>query len=221
MSGNASEEALVSHLLKTRMVEAELINDAKDSQKMAAEHGLRLPLGEALVRLGAITAAQRVTLEKSLEKEQSPQLGNYKVIKKLGNGTMGNVYLAEDTVAQRKVALKVLNKQLADSAEFLNRFQSEAQMMGKLNHVNIISAFTVSHDKGKYFYAMEYCEGESLEEMLKRETVLSPGQALDVIKQVACGLEHAHAKGLVHRDIKPANIMLTADGVAKILDLGL
>src|SRR4051794_4689795 len=123
MSVNASEDALASYLIKTRMAEAEQINDARDSQKMAAEHGLKLPLSEALVRLGVITQAQRTNLEKMLGEDQSPQLGNYKILKKLGAGTMGSVYLAEDTVAQRKVALKVLPNQLAESAEFLNRFQ--------------------------------------------------------------------------------------------------
>lgn len=217
----SEEEALAAYLIKTHMAEARQINDASDAQKMAAEHGLKLPLAEALVRLGVITANQRLTVEKVIHEERSPQLGNYKIIKKLGSGAMGNVFLAEDTLAQRMVALKVLSKTLAGSEEYLTRFRKEAQAMGRLNHVNIISAFTVGEDKGKHFYVMEYCEGESVDVLLKRQTTLSPGEALQIIRQVAQGLEHAHENNFIHRDIKPANIMLAADGAAKILDLGL
>ena len=184
------DEALAQYLIHTRMALKKQIEDARDSQSMAAEHGLSLPLGEALVKLGMITAQQRETVERLLKEEHfaEKQLGNYKLIKKIGQGMMGTVYLADDSLAQRKVALKILSKKLAGSKEFLSRFKHEAQATGRLNHLNIVSAFDVCHAQGRYFYAMEYCEGESLDDILKREQFLLPEMALDIVIQVALGL---------------------------------
>lgn len=221
--GSEFDDALAQYLVRSRMALKEQIQDARDSQSMAAEHGLTLPLGEALVKLGVITATQRETVERLLKEDSvaDKRLGNYKLIKRLGAGTMGSVYLAEDTLGQRRVALKVLSKKLAGMQEFLERFKHEAQATGRLNHLNVVSAFDVGHAQGRYFYVMEYCEGESLEDILKREQFLLPEMALDIVLQVANGLQHAHEHGIVHRDIKPGNIMLTNEGVAKILDMGL
>ena len=114
------DEALAQYLIHTRMALKKQIEDARDSQSMAAEHGLSLPLGEALVKLGMITAQQRETVERLLKEEHfaEKQLGNYKLIKKIGQGMMGTVYLADDSLAQRKVALKILSKKLAGSKNF-------------------------------------------------------------------------------------------------------
>jgi eukaryotic-like serine/threonine-protein kinase len=150
------------------------------------------------------------------------QLGNYRLIKKLGAGGMGAVFLAEDTIAQRKVALKILPKKLATSnPDFIQRFRREAQAMGKLNHQNIVAAFAVGEEQGHNYYAMEYCDGEPLDALLKREKFLKPERAVEIVTQVAHGLQHAHKYNLIHRDIKPANVFITSEGVAKILDLGL
>ncbi|HYG73422.1 MAG TPA: serine/threonine-protein kinase [Planctomycetota bacterium] len=219
------DDALAEYMIRTRMALPAQIQDARDSQAMAAEHGLRLPLGEALVRLGIITAQQRQSVESLLADEHSDltQLGNYRLIKKLGAGMMGAVYLAEDTLAQRQVALKILAKKMSGSKQLIERFKREAQAAGRLNHLNIVTAFAVDSDKKKgiYFYVMEYCDGESLESILKREDYLLEPMALDLVAQVCRGLEHAHKHGIVHRDIKPGNIMLNSEGVAKILDMGL
>ncbi|MGD0093440.1 MAG: protein kinase, partial [Planctomycetota bacterium] len=148
----------------------------------------------------------------------------------------------------RKVAVKVLPKRHSDNQEFLTRFRREAQATGKLNHVNIVAAYTVDEERGLHYYAMEYCEGEPLDSILKREHFIQWDLAANVVLQVARGLKHAHEHGIIHRDIKPANIFICkplgpsrdregavgpladargsedpfAEGfVAKILDLGL
>jgi serine/threonine protein kinase len=149
------------------------------------------------------------------------QLGQYRLIKKLGEGAMGAVFLAEDTVALRNVALKILPKRLAGDGNFLARFQREARATGKLNHANIIAAYDVGEDQGLHYYVMEYAEGESLDRILKRQGYMAWKQALEIAAQVASGLKHAHDHGFIHRDIKPANLLLTPEGTAKILDLGL
>ena len=221
--GSEFDDALAQYLIRSRMALKEQIQDARDSQSMAAEHGLALPLGEALVKLGTITATQRDTVERLLKEEHftEKRLGNYKLLKRIGAGTMGSVFLAEDTLGQRRVALKVLSKKLAGMQEFLERFKHEAQATGRLNHLNVVSAFDVGHAQGRYYYVMEYCDGESLEAILKREQFLLPEMALDIILQTAQGLDHAHEHGIIHRDIKPGNVLLTNEGVAKILDMGL
>jgi len=219
------DQALAEYMLRTRMALPAQIQDAKDSQSMAAEHGMRLPLGEALVRLGIITAQQRISVEALLKEDNSElkQVGNYRLIKKLGAGMMGAVYLAEDTLAKRQVALKILAKKMSKSKELIERFKREAQAAGRLNHLNIVTAFAVDSDakRGIHFYVMEYCDGESLEGILKREDYLLEPMALDIVLQVTRGLEHAHKNDIVHRDIKPGNIMLNSEGVAKVMDMGL
>ena len=149
------------------------------------------------------------------------ELGTYKLLKKLGEGGMGAVYLAEDPKAGTKVALKVLPKQYATNDEFLKRFRREADAVAKLKHPNIAGALESGQDLGYHFYTMEYCEGESLDRRLARERTLPWSTAADLVLQAARGLQFAHAHGFVHRDIKPANLFLTKDGVVKVLDLGL
>ncbi|HYG74330.1 MAG TPA: serine/threonine-protein kinase [Planctomycetota bacterium] len=149
------------------------------------------------------------------------QLGQYILLKKLGEGGMGSVYLADDTLAQRKVAIKVLSKKLAENAEFVERFQREARAMGKLNHPNIVAAFAVDEQDGHHYCVMEFCRGQSLDRMLSAGKGLNEGEALRIAVDIARGLEHAHSHGIVHRDIKPANVIVSSDGMARILDLGL
>ncbi|MCY3020178.1 MAG: bifunctional serine/threonine-protein kinase/formylglycine-generating enzyme family protein, partial [Planctomycetota bacterium] len=183
-----------------------------------------MPLADVLVQQGVITAKIRENIEKKLEAHQAgglTKLGPYKLIKKLGEGGMGVVYLAEDTSLSRMVAVKVLPKRFSGEKEFLSRFRREAQATGKLSHPNIVSAYAVGEELGFNYYAMEYCEGEPLDSLLERENVLPWDRAIPIVIQVARGLQHAHQHGVIHRDIKPGNIFITKDGVAKILDLGL
>ncbi|MGD0089862.1 MAG: SUMF1/EgtB/PvdO family nonheme iron enzyme, partial [Planctomycetota bacterium] len=169
------------------------------------------------------------------------QLGQYKLLKKLGEGGMGAVYLAEDVNVGRKVAVKVLSRKHAEDHGFLTRFRREAQATGKLNHANIVCAYTVGEDRGLHYYAMEYCDGDTLDSILKREGFIPWRPAVNVVLQIARGLQHAHDHSIIHRDIKPANIFickppgsagvppagagkmpaLPEGFVAKILDLGL
>jgi serine/threonine protein kinase len=148
------------------------------------------------------------------------KLAHYVLLQKLGEGTFGTVYLAEDTLVGRKVALKVLRNKFASNPEFLKRFRHEAKAMGRLNHANIVSAFVVDEDRGRHFFVMEYCEGETLGTLLKRRGRLPLARALEIVLEVARALEYAHKLGFIHRDIKPDNIFLTPHGI-KILDLGL
>ncbi|MGD0093429.1 MAG: serine/threonine-protein kinase, partial [Planctomycetota bacterium] len=248
MDSNVSDEVFARYLNQIGNATLDQIEAAKAAQAESAQKGVLLSLGEVLVQQGVLTAAIRENVEKKLQAQQTggiKQLGHYKLIKKLGEGGMGVVYLAEDLNVGRKVAVKVLPKK--SDPEFLTRFRREAKAAGALNHVNIVGAYTIGEDQGFHFIAMEYCEGETLDSILKRDKLIPWEAAAGILVQVARGLKHAHDHGFIHRDIKPANIIVcnppgsAAPGsagvppagdagkmpalpegfVAKILDLGL
>ncbi len=147
-------------------------------------------------------------------------VGHYRIIEKIGAGGMGEVYLAEDTELRRKVALKFLPQHLCQDADCLARFKREAQAAAKLNHPNIITIHEVSEFNGRPFFAMEYIEGESLADFIKKQDH-SIEKIIDLSIQICEGLNKAHQAGIIHRDIKPSNILIDKDGRAKILDFGL
>src|SRR4030095_13683974 len=147
-------------------------------------------------------------------------IAHYRIIKKLGVGGMGEVYLALDTKLDRKVAIKVLRSDWLGEEHLKKRLLREAQAAAKLDHPNICAIYDVNEAGPFTFIVMQYIEGESLAENMVREP-LKLDNALSLVEQAAEGLAEAHAHGIVHRDIKPANMMLTARGQLKLLDFGL
>lgn len=129
-------------------------------------------------------------------------MGPYSLISELGRGGMGAVYLAEERPLGRRVALKVVLPENAEDPELVERFLREAQACAKLHHPHIVTVLGFGEDNGTHFYAMEYVEGRSLAEVLRREQV-TQARAATLIRQAAEGLSHAHAAGVVHRDVKP------------------
>jgi len=153
-------------------------------------------------------------------------LGQFELLELLGRGGMGAVYKARQASLDRFVAIKVLPRALARDAKFVERFQREARDAAAVTHPHIIPIYDVGQDKGFQYIAMEFVEGESLADVLRRDGPLPVGGAslprvLELFKQVASALAVAHAKGIVHRDIKPANLMLTVHGHVKVADFGL
>jgi serine/threonine protein kinase len=155
------------------------------------------------------------------------KLGRYEIVRELGKGAMGIVYLAKDPLIGRLVALKTIRPSAhaddEDTREFQQRFVREAQAAGILNHPSIVTVHDIGQDESSNmsFIAMEYVEGDNLKEVLAQGRPLSFEQAADIIAQVAEGLDFAHAKGIVHRDVKPANIILLEGNRAKITDFGI
>ena len=147
------------------------------------------------------------------------RLGPYEILSPLGAGGMGEVYKAKDTRLDRTVAIKVLPEHLADSPERKARFEREAKAISQLNHPHICTLYDVGKHEGIDFLVMEYIEGETLTDRLKKGA-LPLDQALEYGIQIADGLDKAHRAGIVHRDLKPGNVMLTKPG-AKLLDFGL
>lgn len=148
------------------------------------------------------------------------KLGRYEIRSMIGEGGMGEVYLAEDTRLHRNVALKILPGDLSANKQRMWRFEQEAQAAAALNHPNIAHIYEIGEQDGTHFIAMEFVEGQTLRALIKRRDV-DLDKFLRYLQQVAEGLAKAHASGIVHRDLKPENIMIAVDGYAKILDFGL
>jgi len=152
--------------------------------------------------------------------EAGTRLGRYEIRSKLGEGGMGEVYLAQDTNLDRKVALKILPVSVAADRSRMNRFVLEARAASALNHPNIITIHEIDETGSDHFIATEFIDGQTLRERM-RSAPVKLTEVLEVAAQIASALAAAHAAGIVHRDIKPDNIMLRRDGIVKVLDFGL
>ncbi|MCZ6768550.1 MAG: protein kinase, partial [Acidobacteria bacterium] len=147
-------------------------------------------------------------------------ISHYKVLEKIGQGGMGEVYRAEDTNLSREVAIKVLPEQFTQDPERLARFEREAKLLASLNHPNIAAIYGFEHSDDFHFLVLELVPGDTLAERLAKGP-LPVEEALDICRQIAEGVEAAHQKGVIHRDLKPANVKVTPEGQVKILDFGL
>jgi serine/threonine-protein kinase len=148
------------------------------------------------------------------------QFGRFRLDKRLG-GVMGVVYHGVDTQSGETIALKVLPRNMAFDTALVERFKREVKASSTLSHPNIVRVFDAGVEKGVFYMAMEFIEGETLTERLHREERLPETESLRIARDVACGLSHAHAQNVLHRDVKPDNIMLANSGVAKLTDFGL
>jgi len=155
-----------------------------------------------------------------IETAPSRTLSHYRILRKLGAGGMGEVYLAEDTALGRKVALKLLPQELAGEQSAGKRLIKEAQAAAQLDHPNICSIYEAGKDDGVCFIAMQLIDGQSLSDRLAVKPLPSD-EILDIASQVADALSEAHRRGIVHRDVKPQNVMIDARGQAKVMDFGL
>ena len=147
-------------------------------------------------------------------------LRNWKMVRLLGKGGMSEVYLVQDNLG-RPYALKILSARLTGEESFRERFKVEAQIMASLNHPNIIALHSYFEEQGNYCLVMEYMEGGSLKELIRRTGPIPEELALPVFQQIAEALAYAHSQGIIHRDIKPSNIMISADGQYKLGDFGI
>lgn len=145
----------------------------------------------------------------------------YEIIKTIGEGGMANVYLAEDTILERKVAIKVLRGDLSNDEKFIRRFKREALSVSNLSHPNIVEVYDVGEEEGNYYIVMEYIEGKTLKQLLQKRGALTLTEVIDIMSQLADGLSHAHEAYIIHRDIKPQNIMIEDNGRIKITDFGI
>lgn len=178
-----------------------------------------MPLARDLIQRQALTAYQVNQLVRGRGKELV--LGPYRLLDRLGEGGMGQVYKAFHQPMNRVVALKVIKKEKLAKAEAVSRFYQEIRAAAQLHHPNIVVAYDAGQADDTHFFAMEFVEGTDLSKLVKDKGPLPVYMACHFIGQAALGLQHAHEKGMVHRDIKPANLLLSKKGVVKVLDMGL
>ena len=145
----------------------------------------------------------------------------YEIIKSIGEGGMANVYLANDTILNRKVAIKVLRGDLSGDEKFIRRFQREALSVSNLSHPNIVEVYDVGEEEGNRYIVMEYVEGKTLKQLVQKRGALTIPEVIDIMKQLTDGLAHAHDAYIIHRDIKPQNILILDNGLLKITDFGI
>jgi eukaryotic-like serine/threonine-protein kinase len=171
------------------------------------------------------TSARTVAGSRPQPKKGAPRktstLGDFKLLKKLGQGGMGAVYKAHQISLDRPCALKVLSRELAGKPDFVTRFKLEARSMAKIDHPNVVKCYAVDEAQGMHFVAMEFIEGRSLQDWLDELGRISVPDTIHVALQCADALQYAHAVNMVHRDIKPDNILITSKGQVKIADFGL
>jgi serine/threonine-protein kinase len=147
--------------------------------------------------------------------------GRYRILRKLGTGGMANVYLAEDEVLGRRVAIKILNDRHAGDDQFVERFRREAKNAASLSHPNIVSIYDRGEAEGTYYIAMEYLDGRSLKELIVARGPAPIHLAVDYARQVLAAIRFAHRHGIVHRDIKPHNVLVDGEGRLKVTDFGI
>jgi eukaryotic-like serine/threonine-protein kinase len=147
--------------------------------------------------------------------------GRYQLGRRIAAGGMGEVWEATDEVLDRRVAVKILRREYADDATFLERFRAEARHAASLSHHGIAAVYDYGEDDGSPFIVMEMVDGDSLADLLSREGRLSPERTLGIVAQTASALQVAHDGGVIHRDVKPGNLLVTADGTVKVTDFGI
>ena len=194
-----------------------------DQMKQAlAEHSRLKPpedLTAFLIKKGVLTQQQARACERATRGAMF--IAGFEILEKVGQGGMGAVFRAKQTSMERVVALKILPPKLAKDPVFKQRFLSEARLSAKLSHLNIISGIDCGEAGGYTFFAMEFVDGETVKQILKKRGKIPVDEAADIVRQMGEALVYAQSHSLVHRDIKPDNIMMTSAGVAKLCDLGL
>jgi serine/threonine protein kinase len=209
-------------------IEAHLLECATCSRQLREQPadpflGLALPsaVAETASANGGMTTPAPETSPSLEIPSQLKDHPRYRVLKALGHGGMGTVYLAEHLKMGRLVALKIIRGDLLDQPEAARRFNQEVQTAARLQHPNIVQAFDADQVEGLHFLVMEYVEGVDVAHYLEQQGPLPIREACEIVRQAALGLQHAHEEGMVHRDLKPHNLMLTPQGQVKILDFGL
>jgi serine/threonine-protein kinase len=206
--------------LSMGLVSRDQLEESRGIQKKMSEMGIREPLSSVMLKRGFIDPSKVTQVLKSMG-VAIHSIGGYELLGKLGSGGMGTVYRARQASMDRIVALKVLDSRATKSKGFVERFIREAKAAAKLNHKNIIGAYDVGMAQGMHYFAMEYVQGKTAHEMVKKNGPLTERKALALAAQVADALAYIHEHGLIHRDIKPENLMVDAQGTVKLCDFGL
>ena len=208
-------EAFLVVLEKSELLTTEQFAEAQDATLLTSDAA---ELAGMLIRQDLITTWQSTQL---LAGRSSFFLGNYALLDLLGRGGMGSVFLARHRTMNRRVALKVVSKQVGKDPASLERFLAEARLIASLDHPNIVQAYDVDKESDRFYIVMEYIEGKDLEVIVQEHGLFGFEEVADCIRQAADGLAHAHDRNMIHCDVKPSNLLLSDQGTIKILDMGM
>jgi serine/threonine-protein kinase len=222
-SSRAADDAPPSDLLQVLHLSG-ILQDSQIDQIRSRVLSGELPfdahsLARRLVREQVLTEYQAARLLKN--KPHGLAFGKYVILDKLGAGAMGRVYKAKHLLMGRNVALKIIAPEVSNNRRGVGRFRREMQLVGRLDHPNVVRAYDADQIGNTLYIVMEYVPGESLGQILRRDGPLAARDVVLYAAQAARGLGHAHAQGIVHRDVKPTNLLLGDDGRVRVLDLGL
>jgi serine/threonine-protein kinase len=205
--GLEGEESFPDYLVRREVIRKDLLDAL--AAEIAAEGG------EAAAEPGAPGAGPAPA------PHPSEVIKGYRILERLGRGGMGSVYRADQIGMNRTVALKILRRPFGENPEHVERLKREARLVGALDHANIVRGLDVGQHGPYHYFAMEFVEGETLRDVLKKRAIIPEAEALRIVEQVCLALDHAHARGIIHRDVKPGNIIVTPDGMPKLTDYGL
>ena len=208
-------EEFFAILQKSKLLTPSQLAQARES---ARQGDAPTAIAKALARRELITRWQAGQL---LAGRSSFYLGKYRLIELLGRGGMGSVFLGQHVTMNRRVALKIISRQVRKDRASLDRFLAEARAIAALDHPNIVQAYSVDNEGDRYYMVMEYVEGLDLQRLVEEDGPLECRLAADYVRQAAEGLDHAHRRNMIHCDIKPSNLLVNVQGVVKILDMGL
>jgi serine/threonine-protein kinase len=211
----ATRQKFLDLLQKSRLLSAGQFEEARAAAKDG--QGAKA-IARKLARAGLLTDWQGAQL---VAGHSSFFLGNYKLIQLLGRGGMGGVFLGEHLTMHRRVAVKIASRKIARNPESVRRFLAEARAIAALDHPNIVRAYSVDNEGDRYYLVMEFVDGRNLKQIVRTQGPLEPRLAADYIRQAAEGLQHGHQRNVIHCDIKPSNLLVSREGVVKIVDMGL
>jgi serine/threonine-protein kinase len=221
-AGSNFDTLLGKLVVERGLVTQEELDQCSNDQRARGTAAAPITLAELLVEREFLTRRQIDRLRGDLEAvKTSQQIPGYRIIRKLGAGAMATVFLAKQMSLDRFVAIKVLPKKFSQNQNFIERFLREGRAAAKLSHNNIVAAYEIGQAGEHHFFVMEFVDGDTVYDRIVARKRLPEREALEIIRQVASALQHAHEMGFVHRDIKPKNIMMTTANVAKLADLGL
>jgi serine/threonine-protein kinase len=220
--GSTAKQVLERAIAQKLLTEPQALELAKLRHARKGRDGVAPAVEDLAIEKGYLSAEQARRLRQEQEGfELKREIGGYRIIEKIGSGTMGTVYKAKQVSLDRVVAMKVLAPHLSRKRDYVEQFLREARAVARLNHPNVISGIDVGEEEGVRYFVMEYASGLTVGEILKRGGAMDESRVAKVALQIARALEHAHEAGLVHRDVKPDNILITKNGTAKLCDLGL
>ncbi|MCH8878619.1 MAG: serine/threonine protein kinase [Planctomycetes bacterium] len=219
------DSTLVRVVVDSKLATADEVAACAEEAKLLQKNGEPNALAKTLIEKGYVTPSQINRLSEDSRGDSiyrpAQQIPGFQILGRLGQGAMATVYKAKQLSLDRIVAVKVLPRRMSENEEFVSRFRKEGRAAAKLSHINIVQAIDVGEAGGYHYFVMEYIDGRTVWDDLRKNHAYEEQEAIQVVIQTASALEHAHGRGFVHRDVKPKNIMITNQNVVKLADMGL